>query len=216
MTLNINLKFKDLSNIFIFQCLSLSCAPRTYQQSHALQAIALLILVGNLGFDWVVNFHVSEIAAMLEQRRFRLNWTHISSLEKVHDIGINWNAIRITFFEFAIFSTVCIAFLFSGTLLSLRVCEEKSPYQKFLVWFSLFFNDLPQCIATAIITFAADDVYIPYFCSTLLGVIGNYTMFVALYNTNTLHYPKVIWCHIALTVICLVVQVALISKAHLT
>ena len=153
---------------------------------------------------------------MLEQRRLRSNWTHISSLEKVQDIGINWNAIRIAFLEFAIFSTVCVAFLFSGTFFSLRACEEKWPYQKFVVWNSLFFNDLPQCIATAIITFAADDVYIPYFGSTMLGVIGNYTMFVALYNTNIFHYPKIIWCHIALTGICLVVQIALISYAHLT
>ena len=140
----------------------------------------------------------------------------ISSLQEVHDIGIDWNTIRVIFLEFAIFTTVSITLLCSGTMLSLRFREERSPYQKFLVWFSLILNDLPQCIVTAIVTFATDDVYIPFFCSTMLGAIGNYIMFIALSNTAAFHYPKLIWCHVAMTVICLVIPIALITKTHLT
>ena len=194
----------------------MSCTPRTDQQSRAIQALGLTILTGNLCLDWIVNDHVSKIAAMLEHGKLWNSSVHIPSLQKYHDIGTDWNAVRIVFLEFSIFTTICFALQFCGTMIRLRFFTNTSPFQKCLVLMSLFLNDLPQYIATAIVTFAIDDVYIPYFCSTILGVIGNYIMFIALIDTAAFHYPKVIWFHVALTVICLVVQIALITKAHLT
>lgn len=172
--------------------------------------------MGNLCFDWIVKDHVSKIAAILEHSKLWNSSADIPSLQKYHDIGIDWNKMNIIFLEFAIATTVCFALQFSGTMIRLRFFTNKSPFQKFLVWANLFLNDLPQCITTAIVTFAIDDVYIPYFCSTMLGVIGNYVMYIALSDTTTFHYPKLIWIHVTMTVICLVVQVALITKAHLT
>ena len=156
---------------------------------------------------------MSKIVAIFEHGADPVN---IPSLQEYHDLGINWKAMRIVFLEFAIATSVCFTLQFCGTMLRLRFFTNKSPFQKFLVWANLFLNDLPQCIAIVIVTFAVDDVYFPYFCSTILGVIGNYIMFIALSDTTTFHYPKLIWFHVALTVICLVVQIALITKAHLT
>ena len=202
---------------YTFQLSCLSCKPTTAHQSRAIHAVGLMVLLGNLLFDWLVNDHVNRIAAMLERSKLRNSSADIPSLKKLHDIGLDWNAIQFVFLEFAIFTTICFALQFFGTMLTWCFTDNnKSPFQKILVWASLFLNDLPQFILTAIVTYATDDVYIPYFCSTVLGVVGNYILFLALSNIGAFHYPKVIWCHAALTVICLIIQIAHITKAQIT
>ena len=41
-----------------------------------------------------------------------------------------------------------------------------------------------------IVMYATDDSYLPYFVATILGVLGNYLIFLAFSDTRALHYPK--------------------------
>ena len=174
--------------------------------------------MGNIFFDWLVNDHVSKIVAMLEHSKVWNGSTrHISSLKVLHDIGIDWSVIGATFLVFAILSTICYALQFFGTMITwLFKDHNKSVFQSFLIWISLILIDLPQCVIITIVTYVTDDVYIPYFCSTLLGVLGNYLIFIALSNTHVLYYPKVVCCHAVLVGICLTIQIAHVTKAHIT
>ena len=174
--------------------------------------------MGNLFFDWLVNDHVDKIATMLERGKLQDGEsTNIPSLQTLYDIGIDWNVIGAIFLVFAILSTICYALQFFGTMLTwLFKDKNKSSFQSFLLFASLLLNDLPQCILITIVTYATDDVYIPYFCSTLLGVLGNYIIFIALSNTHSFYYPKVVCCHAVLVGICLTIQIAHVTKAHIT
>ena len=194
------------------------CNPLSdhYHQSRASHAIGLMLLMGNLFFDWFVKNHVDRLVSILLLSDQWKSSAIVPSVKKVHDIRLDWEAIQIAYLVFAIFTTVFFGLQFFGTML--RWCfsnNDKMRFQKLFVWTNLFLNDLPQCILTVIISYATDDAFIPYLASSGLGVLGQYMIFYSLRSTEAFHFPKIIFFHALLTGICFVIQVALISKAHI-
>ena len=165
----------------------------------------------NVFFDWLVSDHVNKMAAVTDNDAQRNISTDILKLE---EIGFTSNVIQSIFFEYAIFSTVCFAAQFFVTMSTWYFKENnQSKCQEILVWGNLFLNDLPQCVVTTIIVHGTGDVYMPYFCSTMLGVIGNYMVFAALSPKATFYYPNAMACHGLLVTICLITQIVLFIRA---
>ena len=122
---------------------------------------------------------MSKLAAVLQHGKLWNSSADNPSLQEYHyNIGYDWNAVRVIFPEFAIVTTVCFALQFCGLMIRLHFFLNRSPFQNCLVLVNLFLNDLPQCIVTVIVTFAIDNIYLPYFGSTMLEVIGNYILFI--------------------------------------
>ena len=137
-----------------------------------------------------------------------------TDISKLKEIGFTSNVIQSIFLEFAIFSTVCFAAQFFVTMSTWYFKENnQSKCQEILVWGNLFLNDLPQCLVTTSIVHGTGDVYMPCFCSTMLGVIGNYMVFIALSNVATFYYPKVIACHGSFVTIWFITNIAFTVRA---
>ena len=101
--------------LLIFQSLCRPCKLTTDRQSRAIHAMGMLILMGNIFSNWLVNSHVNNISTILEDTKVRNDSAAIQSLKK-HHIDLDWNAIHIIFLEFALFSTICYAPQFFGTM----------------------------------------------------------------------------------------------------
>ena len=167
-----------------------------------LQVIGFGILFGNFLCDLDMAEHVRLICVVEGGKLW--NDTGIPGLREVYDSGLDWNTVRIIFIGFSLFSFLFLVLSLFGTVL--RFCvygwDNSSPFQKCIVWINLFLNDLPQCILTSIVTsMIANDSYLVFIFSTLLGVLGNYILFFAFSKTTKFHYPRLFWCHVVLTVI---------------
>ena len=174
----------------------------------------MILMPVNVFFDWIVSDHVNKMVDLTENDTPIGGSAHISSFKNLYDIGVTSNAIQFIFLGFAIFTTLCFAGQFFVTIMTWYSKDKnKSTLLEILVWTSLFLNDLPHCIVTTMVVYGTGDVYVPYIYSTMLGVIGNYMIFIALSNMAAFYYPKVIICHGIVTVICFITQVVLVTKA---
>ena len=201
-----------------FQDASVDGTPLSdhHHQSFASHAVGWMLLIGNLIFDWFVKIHVDKLVSFLLQSDQWKVSAIVPSVKKVHDISFDWEVIQVAYLAFALSSTVVFGLQFFGTMFKWYYSTNNDMrLLKLFVWTHLCLTDLPQCILTVILLYATDDVFIPYLISSGLGVLGQYMIFYSLRSTEAFHYPKIIFFHALLTGICFVIQVALISKAHI-
>lgn len=179
---------------------------------YTIHSLALMILIGNLFFDWFVAKHVTGIAAMYAPCNASYNAALTEPLNGMRNLNNIWKVIGEVFLVFAIFTSVTFCLQFVGTPMQWYFFPKINDmrWQKFIVWVSLFFNDLPQSLLATVIMYTTIDKYPYYLGSTLVGVLSQYLVFYALSNIETFHYPKLLYFHAFLTTVLFVIQVVVL------
>ena len=115
-----------------------------------LQLFGFVFLIVNLIFDWIVYDHVSKIAATLVHGNQWNGSADIHSLQEVHGIHLDWEAIRDVCLTFAILTSIVFTLQIIETVLRMRTNEKKAHIQLVLVIINIVVNDLPQCDSSSL------------------------------------------------------------------